>query len=252
MLELEIDGKSVNIPGGATVLEAASQAGIQIPVLCHLEGFLPHTSCMVCVVRDVSEDKLIPACSAPAVGGMVVETRGADVESARRQALDLLLGEHVGDCEGPCRRGCPAGLDIPTMILHLNKQQQELARRLVRSQLPLAGVLSRICPAPCEKVCRRGRIDEPVAIQSLVRELVEDSEGSPFVRAQGDNSDFAVAVVGAGPAGLSASGRLLELGYRCHLVDAGETVGGGLVQAFRESQKEILERETRQITQNLD
>lgn len=158
MPRLIIDNTSVEVPNGSSVLEAARSLGIEIPVLCHLAGYEPETSCMVCLVRNVQEDRLIPSCAAPAADGMVIDTQSDAVVTARRQALELLLGEHVGDCEAPCRRACPAFPDIPRMIRQIAAGEIEEAVRTVKAHNPFPALMGTICPAPCEKACRRAEV----------------------------------------------------------------------------------------------
>ena len=109
MVGLTIDGKFVEASEGATLLEAARRAGASIPTLCHMEGIRPLTSCMLCVVKDVKSGRLLPSCSVEIEDGMEIETGGEEVLASRRAVLELLLSEHVGDCEAPCLRTCPGG-----------------------------------------------------------------------------------------------------------------------------------------------
>ena len=164
MPQLVIDNREVTVPAGATILEAARRAGIEIPTLCHLEGLPPETSCMVCVVKVRRPDRLVPSCGAPAEDGMVVESETDEVREARRDALELLLSDHLGDCEAPCQTICPASLDIPRMLRHIAAGEVREAYALARDALVLPATLGRICPAPCEKGCRRGERDEALAI----------------------------------------------------------------------------------------
>ena len=108
MPRLTLDNRAVEVPPGSTVLDACRALGIAIPTLCHLEGFDPCTSCMLCVVKNRKTGRLIPSCTAPAQEGLEIETDSEEIGTARKTALELLLGEHLGDCEGPCRRVCPA------------------------------------------------------------------------------------------------------------------------------------------------
>ena len=73
MPELKIDGVAVSVESGATVLDAADKVGVEIPTLCHLKDCAPETSCMLCVVKNLSTGQLIPACSAKAVNGLEVK-----------------------------------------------------------------------------------------------------------------------------------------------------------------------------------
>ena len=163
-LRVQIDGRNVQVPAGSTLLDAAKRADVSIPTLCHRDGCRPGTSCMVCVVQVQGLKRLVPACAYPVRDGMVVETGTERVLQARRTAMELLLAEHVGDCEGPCRRGCPARMNIPLMLRQIAAGRIDRALVTVRREIPMPAVLGWVCPAPCEKHCRRTGVDAPVAI----------------------------------------------------------------------------------------
>ena len=116
MPTLLIDNRQIEVESGTTILEAARRLEIDIPTLCYREGGVPNTPCLVCIVKVNAEERLIPACATPVAEGMVVESGTEEVRAARRMALELLLGDHLGDCVGPCQNICPAHMDIPTMI----------------------------------------------------------------------------------------------------------------------------------------
>ncbi len=168
MLELTINGQRHQVDEGTRVIAACRAAGIEVPTLCWLEGQAHFTSCMVCVVKDVRLGRLIPACSAPVTDGMEIETDTDEVGDARRVALELLLSEHVGDCRAPCQRVCPLQLDIPRMIRQIEAGDLAAAAQTVQQAQTQADVTCAECKAPCEKACRRGRVDQPVAIRRLV------------------------------------------------------------------------------------
>ena len=203
MPKLTINGIPVDAPENATLLEAASSLGIPIPTLCHAEGKRPNTSCMICVVEETVQGRLLPACAAKAEAGMVVETDSEKVHSARRAVLELLLSEHVGDCEAPCERACPAGLNIPLMLRHLLCDDISAAQTLAHQALALPAILGRICTAPCEAGCRRGTLDESIAIRRTHGQLGE----MPCTEEQAAPSSKTVSVIGSGPAGLAAARR---------------------------------------------
>jgi NADP-reducing hydrogenase subunit HndD len=89
-VELTIDGQTVAVPEGATLLEAARQVGIDTPTLCYLENLTPVNVCRVCVVELEGARTLVPACSRKAEAGMVVKTDSERVRLSRRLVLELL------------------------------------------------------------------------------------------------------------------------------------------------------------------
>ena len=229
MPKVTIDGQSVTAPEGATILEVARQVGVKIPTLCYREGLPAQTSCMVCVVRVDGGERLIPSCATKVREGMVVESNTEEIRHARRTALELLLSDHLGDCLAPCQLACPAGPDIPVMIRQIVAGDLAGAVETVRARIPLPSVLGRICPAPCEGACRRGSYDEPVAIRLLKRWVGDrDLAGEAWRPEPAPESGKRGAVVGAGPAGLSAAHYLWLLGHAVTQIDEREAPGGGL------------------------
>ncbi len=96
---LTVDNMKVEVPEGATVLEACRRAGSFVPTLCHLEGFEPIGACRVCVVEVEGARTLVASCTQPATDGMQVRTNTPRVRKARRTVVELLLSEHDGDCQ---------------------------------------------------------------------------------------------------------------------------------------------------------
>ena len=144
-----------------------------------------------------------------------------EVREARKTALDLLLSEHVGDCEAPCQVTCPAHMDIPLMNRLLGEGKFTEALQVVRRDIALPSVLGRICPAPCEGACRRKSIDEPVSIYLLKRYAGDfDLEmDQSWVPEKATDSGKKVTIIGAGPAGLAAAYYLALKGHACHVID---------------------------------
>ena len=173
MITITIDKRRTRVQDGTTILEAARRLDIDIPTLCHLEGSEPFTSCMVCLVREMKSDRFVPACSAPAEKGMVVDTGSETVRGARRDVLDLLLREHGGDCESPCTRACPLSLDITTTLRQIARGVSDRSDSTSRGAVPLLGSVERICPAPCERACRRKLYDESLSIRLAIRWAAE-------------------------------------------------------------------------------
>ena len=230
MPTLTIDNTVVSFVPGETILQAATRAGIAIPTLCNWEGIEPPTSCFVCVVKIQGRNGLAPSCATRAEEGMAVESCSEEVRRYRRRALELLMSEHAGDCEGPCRRICPADLDIPAMARHIAEGDLDAAVRTVRERLALPGVLGYVCPAPCEKGCARAPLDGAVSIRELHKGVAEASllsDAAAALRAA-PPSGKRVAIIGSGPAGLSCAYTLSLLGHACAIVDERSEPGGML------------------------
>lgn len=230
MPKVVIDNREVEVEQHCTILDAARKLGIEIPTLCFLEGCSPSTSCMVCLVKLKDQDELVPACAMKVVDGMVVESETEEVHQARKTSLELLLGDHLGDCEAPCHVACPAHMNIPLMIRQIAAGRLAEAIVTVKQDIPLPAVLGRICPAPCERACRRSNKDEAVSI-CLLKRIVADVDlaaAEPYLPPRKPDKGKAVAIVGAGPTGLSAAYYLLQQGYACTLLDEHAEPGGML------------------------
>ncbi len=246
MPTLTIDGRQVTVPEGSTILDAAREAGVAIPTLCYREGLPPQTSCMVCVVRVNGSERLVPSCATLAGDGMEVESETQSVRAARRMALELLLSDHLGDCIAPCQLTCPAGMDIPRMIRRIVAGDLAGAAEIVKRDIPLPAVLGRICPELCENACRRGSLDQPVAIRLLKRWVGDEDLAAerPWRPKVGAPSGRRVAIVGAGPAGLAAAYYLRVAGHQVAVFDRREGPGGGMREIDPERlPPEVLQQE---------
>ncbi len=169
MIKLKINDIEIEIEDGLTVLDAAEKLDISIPTMCYRKDCTPFTSCMICVVKDKTSGKLLPACSAMAQEDMDINTDSEEVLASRQTALELLLSDHVGDCEAPCQRVCPANINIPAMLRHIkagdyDKAASSIAQSTGSSDNPCEG-----CKCPCEKACRRNQHDSSVSIKLLVK-----------------------------------------------------------------------------------
>ncbi len=129
-----------------------------------------------------------------------------------------------------CQHACPAGIDVPNYVAAIASGKYERAVDIIRERNPFPAVCGRICIHPCEFKCRRGELDEPVAIRSLKR-FASDwyfeniglaKEPFPVTKKQ------KVAVVGAGPAGLTCAYFLAKEGYKATVFE-GQSVSGGML-----------------------
>ena len=251
MPKIAIDGREVEVDAGATILDAAEKLGIEIPTMCFLRGHEATTSCMVCVVKVAGADAMVPACGTPVRDGMQIENDCEDVRDARRAALELLLSDHVGDCVGPCAMGCPAHMDIPQMIRQIAAGQMNEAIATVKRDIALPAVLGRICPAPCENVCRRAQHDQAVSVCLLKRYVadVDLASDEPYSPPCAEQKGKRVGIIGAGPAGLAAAYYLQRDGFECVVVDDHEEAGGMLRYGISEAElpPDVLAAEIAQI-----
>jgi len=233
MPKITMDNKEVTVPTGATVLDAAAAAGIEIPTLCFLEGCAAETSCMVCVVEVQGRSGLVPACATQVEDGMVVTSDADHVHEARKAAVELLLSDHLGDCIAPCQVACPCGMNIPQMIRQIRGDAPGRAIETVKARIAFPGVLGRLCHAPCEKACRRGHADAPLSVCLLKRHVadVDLTSGEPFLPEKAADTGKHVAIIGAGPAGLTAAYYLLGMGHACTIHDENDKPGGMLRRA---------------------
>lgn len=227
MINLKINNIPIEVQDGETLLQAARRLGISIPTMCHDDDLEHFTSCQVCLVKEQRSGRLFPSCSARAQEGMDILTGDEEVMEARRTALELLLSEHIGDCEAPCRIACPAFMNIPLMNRLLAGKQFDAALQVVMKDIALPGVMGRICPAPCENACKRKPIDQPVSICLLKRAAADEAAQKP-VYLKKPLTGQKVAIVGAGPSGLAAALYLQLKGIQAVIYDLHELPGGAL------------------------
>jgi NADPH-dependent glutamate synthase beta subunit-like oxidoreductase len=248
MIRFKIDNRETSAEENTYVLAAARTLGIHIPTMCHLESLEPFATCMLCIVKDRNTGKLFPSCSVRPEEGMDIITNDTEVREARKTALELLLSDHVGDCEAPCQISCPAHMNIPLMNRLLASGKFDAALEVVKRDIALPSILGRICPAPCEGACRRKPIDQAVSV-CLLKRYAGDF-GKIKVKLE-KPSGRRVAVIGSGPAGLSAAWYMQLRGIACEIFDEGTAPGGALRYRVpkKDLPEEVLDRE---ITTILD
>ena len=228
LVEIELNGKKLLVSSGRTILEVAQQEGIEIPTLCHDPRLDPYASCWICIVRVPGAKGFVPACSTKVRQGMRITTDDAEIHATRRMALELLLSNHYGDCRPPCSLACPSNIDVQGYIGLIANRRYREALELIKRDNPFPVAIGRVCPRPCEEACRRNLVDEPVAIDWLKRYVadldLESPEGCdpPLEPKTGKRA----AVVGAGPAGLSAAYYLVQEGVDVTVFEAEEKAGG--------------------------
>ncbi len=161
----------------------------------------------------------------------------------------------------PCRTACPVRTNAGGYVRAVAEGDTARGYRIARAPNPLASICGRICAHPCELKCRRGVIDQPISIRALKRTLTErhgventlSAQPAPLTPLQlavtGAGGAARVAVIGAGPAGLSCAHDLALVGYRVTLFDAAPVVGGMLYQGVPEYRlsRDLIRAEVDQI-----
>lgn len=234
-MKLKIDHHELELDHSISIWKAAQGLGIRIPTLCYEEGAEHFTSCMICMVKEKMSGRLLPACSAPVADGMDIETLNDEIRAFRRSTLELLLSDHVGDCEAPCQRLCPIRMDIPRMIREIMTDKLPDAIRTVRRDIAIPSILERYCNVPCERGCRRGKHDEPLSIRELVRHVADWDlrRDAPFIPASQPSSGKRVAILGAGATGLSTAHYLALQGHACTIYEKTNRIGGRIETEFK-------------------
>ena len=150
----------------------------------------------------------------------------------------------------PCQLACPILTDAREYIQFIAERKFEEAFSSIRELNPLPGVCGRICTHPCEAACKRGQVDEPLAIAALKRFTSDGPWAAKYKAALPEkSSEERVAIVGSGPAGLAAAHDLALLGYQVTIFEALPVLGGMLrvgVPAYR-LPKEVLDKEIEAI-----
>ncbi len=230
LVEITLNEKKLLVSPRQTILEVSEEQGIEIPTLCHDPRLEPYASCWMCIVKVSGAKGFVPACSTKVRQGMHITTDDEDIHATRRMALELLLSNHYGDCRPPCSLTCPSNIDVQGYVGLIANRRYREALQLIKRDNPFPAAIGRVCPRPCEDACRRNLVDEPVAIDWLKRFVADrdlfsaDGYDPPLAAGMGRS----VAVVGAGPAGLSAAYYLVQEGVEVTIYEAEAKAGGML------------------------
>lgn len=246
MINLTINGKKITAPAGSTILEAARSNGIYIPTLCYDEAVEVYGACGLCVVEAEGVAKLLRSCSAKAADGMVIHTESERVIKSRKIAMELLMSAHDGDCIAPCQLACPANTDCQGYVGLIANGRFDDALKLIKDRIALPASIGRVCPHPCEKACRRAKVEEPINIAQLKAFAADlDLKGDAYLPEVAKSTGKKVAIVGGGPAGLTAALYLRAKGHEVTVFDMMDKMGGMLRYGIPQYRlpKEVLDSE---------
>ena len=246
MLNLTINGKNITVEEGTTILQAAKDNGIYIPTLCYDDAVKVYGACGLCVVEAEGIPKLLRSCSAKCSEGMVVNTESKRVVQSRKIAMELLMSAHDGDCVAPCQLNCPARTDCQGYVGLIANGEYEAALKLIKNKVSLPASIGRVCPHPCETACRRGKVDEAINIAQLKAFAADmDLNSDSYLPEKNASTGKKIAIIGGGPAGLTAAYRLAISGHEVTVYDMMEKMGGMLRYGIPQYRlpKEVLDNE---------
>jgi formate dehydrogenase major subunit len=229
-MKVILNNEDVEVSEQMTILELANREGIDIPTFCYIKELEPYTSCFLCVVEIEGMQRLPPSCGTMVQDGQRIWTHSPRVLESRKMALELLLSDHNADCMSPCSQTCPAEIDIQTQIALISGGRYRDAIGITREKVPFLTTLGRVCPRPCENDCRRGDMDSPIAICSIKR-FIGDRDLESYYHTDTEILQLTgkkIAVIGAGPSGLSAAYYLRLLGHEVVIYEQMTAPGGML------------------------
>ena len=232
MITIRIDNNECTAEPTMTIIEAARANSIDIPALGYDPRVSPPGNIEVAFVEieDGDKSKYVSATSTYVHDGMFIHTQSDELTSYRKIYLQALLRNHYGDCVAPCVLRCPANIDIQKYIYHVASGNFLEAIEVIKESNPFPAVCGRVCPHPCESDCRRNTIDSAVNINAIKR-FVSDWDNyqiCPYKPECMPDTGNRIAVVGAGPAGLTAAYFLRRKGHKVEIYDMHGAAGGML------------------------
>lgn len=198
---------------------------------------------------------IIVGARAPTLGESGCKFCGACVEVCPTGALmdrDLMKAEKEKALV-PCRAACPADIDIPRYLHQVALKKPSEALAVIREKVPFPGVLGRVCSHPCEDVCRHDVLNEPLAICDIKR-FASDFEDIYKSEVATASSGKKVAVIGAGPAGLTAAYYLARAGHSITIFESEHEAGGMLRRGIPKYRlpREVLKKDIEGILRQKD
>lgn len=208
-IKVTVNGRETEVYDNLTILQALLQEDIHIPHLCYdIRLDRSNGNCGLCVVElGPNGERDVKACQTPIKAGMVINTSSPRLTSYRKVRLEQLLSDHNADCVAPCVQTCPDNVDIQAYLSAVKNGNYETAVRIIKETNPFPIVCGRVCPHPCEAQCRRNLVDSAVGI-NYVKRFAADwdmAREEPWIPKTKPVTGKKIAIVGAGPSGLTAA-----------------------------------------------
>ena len=250
-IKLTINGREVVGNKGETILNIAAANGIDIPNLCYNGQLKLYGACGLCLVEAQGSPKLMRACATFAQDGMNVSSETPRVKKARKIALELIMSDHEGDCVAPCSLNCPAHTDIQGYLKAIANGDDKEAVKIIKEKIPIPASIGRVCPHPCESNCRRRLVEEPLSVAYLKAFAADNDLASadPYTAVCDEATGKKVAIIGGGPAGLTAAYYIRLAGHDVTIYEAMPEMGGMLRYGIPEYRlpKAVLAKEVEAI-----
>ncbi|MFH1124158.1 MAG: FAD-dependent oxidoreductase [Pseudomonadota bacterium] len=186
---------------------------------------IDHETCETCAV-------CLESCPAELIPDMRKEEESLRGRIYRHSDREVRL--HEEKIFGPprCRAACPIGQDVRGYLRLIARKRYQEALDLIRETNPLPSVCGYVCHHPCEAACVRGLVDDPLSIRALKRFAADQDEGRLLPDKTAEGKGSRVAVIGSGPAGLSAAHELARLGHAVEVIESYREAGGMLAWAI--------------------
>ena len=209
-IKVTVNGREMEVYDELTILQALIQEGVDIPHLCYdIRLDRANGNCGLCVVElgTGTEQRDVKSCQTPIREGMTIVTNSQKLHDYRKIRLEQLLSDHNADCVAPCITTCPDNIDIQKYLRHTQTGNFNEALQVIKETNPFPVVCGRVCPHPCEAKCRRNLVDSPVAINHVKRFLadLDIDGGTPWMPPLRPSTGKKIAVIGAGPSGMTAA-----------------------------------------------
>lgn len=245
-IKVTVNGREMEVYEGLTILQALLQEDVHIPHLCYdIRLDRANGNCGLCVV-ELNGERDVKACQTPVKEGMNICTNSARLQNYRKIRLEQLLSDHNADCVAPCVNTCPDNVDIQRYLRHVVNGNFEEALRVIKQNNPFPSVCGRVCPHPCEASCRRNLVDAPVAINNVKRFVADwDMKNGPWIPKKQPSTGKRIAIVGAGPSGLTAAYYSAIKGHDVTVFERQPQAGGMMLYGIPEYRlpKAVLEKE---------